>query len=366
MMAPALLSSLFEVFLLLLAGSAVLNYLHHRSPQFLQRSALCLLSAALLGLLVSRWMTPTHIPLLPMKVVLDPITLAPRNPGVGNSLTWLWTIYIAGVIALLLGWLIALARLVGLHLSARAVTDQQWQRQLAQHTRRQVRLYVSKDVASPMTWGSIWPVIVIPEKALRWSSRQVQWTLLHELSHIDNADWLCQQIGRLSSIFFWPIPCAWQLLATLCQEAEMAADNRVIDSGTAPPDYAAWLLQQAAGLRYRGGVALTPAGGLEQRFANLLHPRDDRNSAPLKAGWLLALIVLALPIAGLEVGVLTLPVVPHYGTPISRLTFPKPLPEPGTALIQRLSNPLHSQSIARPPAPPPVARAPTPPKSASP
>lgn len=366
MMAHALFSTLFEVLLLLLAGSAILDYLHHRSPQFLQRGTLCLLASALIGLIASPWLSHTYLPLLPVTVVLDPITLIPRDSATNSALVLAWQIYIAGVIALIIGWLAALLKISLIHLQARQVAHRGWHLTLSRLTHRRVRLLASSQIHSPMTWGTFWPVILIPEKALRWQRDHIEWTLRHELSHINNADWLGQQISRLSCILFWPIPCAWQLLHTQCQEAELAADNCVLASGVDAADYAAWLLQQAAGMRYRCGVALAPTGRLENRFANLLHPRDEQKNTTPNIAWASAVAVGAMLIAVLEVGTFARPVVPQFGTPISRITVPKPLPVPGTALIQRLSHPLQGQSIPRPPAPPPVARAPAPLYSAPP
>ncbi|USA42317.1 M56 family metallopeptidase [Spongiibacter taiwanensis] len=366
MMAQALFSTLFEVLLLLLAGSAILDYLHHRSPQFLQRGTLCLLTSALIGLIAGPWLNHTYIPLLPVTVILDPITLIPKDTAASSALVLAWQIYIAGVIALTAGWLAALIKILLIHLRARQVTHRGWHLTLSRLTHRRVRLLASSQIQSPMTWGTFWPVILIPERALRWQQNHIEWTLRHEMSHINNADWLSQQISRLSCIIFWPIPCAWHLLHTQCQEAEVAADNCVLASGVDAPDYAAWLLQQAAGMRYRCSVALAPAGRLENRFANLLHPRDEQQKATPNIVWASAVAVGATMIATLEVGTLASPVVPQFGIPIARIAAPKPLPAPGTALIQRLSHPLQGQVIPRPPAPPPVARAPAPLNSAPP
>ena len=211
-----------------------------------------------------------------------------------------------------------------------------------------------------MTWGTVWPVIAVPTKALNWSDAHIRWALQHEISHIENHDWLTQQLGRLSCIFFWPIPIVWQIYRSMCQEAEVAADQLALHAGAAPAEYAAWLLCQARGVRTTAGVALAPTSSLGYRLRNILDPRQDEfcKASPTFLPWLLLALVIALPLAAIQFTTLQVTHTPQFGEAAWQRSRPVVIAEPGTALLKRLALPLEAQAIQLPPAPPTVDRAP--------
>jgi len=108
---------------------------------------------------------------------------------------------------------------------------------------------LSDQVSSPLTWGALRPVILLPAYTETWSREKRAVVLRHERAHIERRDWLSQFFAQLVAAVFWFHPLAWLASMRLQQEAEHATDDLVLASGMESCDYAAQLLEVA---RYLG------------------------------------------------------------------------------------------------------------------
>ena len=160
-----------------------------------------------------------------------------------------------------------------------------------------------------MTWGLRQPVILVPAGSEAWSEEIRRSVLLHELGHIRRGDCLMLLLGRLACAAYWFHPLAWLAARQLRKTSEQAADDMVLASHIAPPDYAEHLVGIAARmrrLRWFGHVALPMASpsDLESRVLAILDPR--RNHRSLKRKTICALLLLAtfllIPCALLRLG----------------------------------------------------------------
>jgi beta-lactamase regulating signal transducer with metallopeptidase domain len=173
--------------------------------------------------------------------------------------------------------------------------------------RRTVRLLVNDDLSAPITFGSTHPTIVLPSSANDWTDERRRIVLVHELAHVARFDALAQWVANLACALFWFHPAAWLAASRLRAEAEHAADDRVLVSGTPGLTYAAHLLDLA-----RVSLALRPSAAvavgmlrpsrLEGRFRAML---DDRRSrAPVSLRYRVAatavVCTVMIPIAGLR------------------------------------------------------------------
>ena len=173
--------------------------------------------------------------------------------------------------------------------------------------RRPVRLLRSAAVATPLTWGTRRPVVVLPADAGSWPRERRRAALLHELAHVVRRDALVQLAGTAACALYWFHPGAWMALRRLRREGEHACDDRVLASGTPPTEYAAQLLEVARGARALrlGGSALAIGmarpSTLEGRLLAVLDETAPRRS-PGRAIRLAAAVAVALalvPFAGL-------------------------------------------------------------------
>jgi TonB family protein len=103
----------------------------------------------------------------------------------------------------------------------------------------------SESAATPMTWGFIRPVVILPSYAAAWPAKDRDLVIRHELAHIERQDWLWQTFSSIVTAVFWFHPLAWVAKIRLSREAEEAADDLVLAGGGSPADYAARLVDVA-------------------------------------------------------------------------------------------------------------------------
>jgi TonB family protein len=130
-------------------------------------------------------------------------------------------------------------------------------------------------VNSPLTWGALRPVILLPAYIEAWSEEKREVVLRHERAHIHRRDWLWQLFAQVVTAVFWFHPMAWLAASRLRQEAELATDDLVLAAGAESSDYAAQLLEVARHLGRRfpsGAVAVTMvrSSALTERITAIL------------------------------------------------------------------------------------------------
>jgi hypothetical protein len=158
-----------------------------------------------------------------------------------------------------------------------------------------IELRVSHEVAAPLTWGVLDPVILLPDAAHAWPAERRRLVLLHELAHVRRGDGMVQAIAQLACAWYWFHPGAWWARRELRDAREEACDARVLAAGVRPSAYAQALLDVAA--EARGGA---PGAALGMARAPRLHARIRRLLAastparsPVLPGWAPRAAVLA-------------------------------------------------------------------------
>jgi beta-lactamase regulating signal transducer with metallopeptidase domain/protocatechuate 3,4-dioxygenase beta subunit len=220
-----------------------------------------------------------------------------------------WTPWIAaawgtGAIVVLLPWLIGLSRLCWL---ARRSTPASGGRLADLAERLRLQLGRGKHVVvlrgnatiSPLTWGVLRPVILLPATAESWPQERLRAVLLHELAHVSRWDCLTQALARLACALYWFDPLAWLAAHRLRIESERACDDLVLRSGSRAIDYAACLLDVARSLRSLPGlsVAAVPIARpsqLEGRIVAILDRSRSRRAVTRRGACLFGAAVAAL------------------------------------------------------------------------
>jgi len=121
--------------------------------------------------------------------------------------------------------------------------------------RRSVSVRHSPRVQTPVVWGPVSPVILLPSAATDWSRTRLRTVLLHELAHVKRRDALTHLLSRVARACFWPNPLVWSASAAATSAQEQACDDAVLRSGVASWKYAEHLLAITKTLR-RGPVPL--------------------------------------------------------------------------------------------------------------
>ena len=217
----------------------------------------------------------------------------------------LLSIYIVGVLGVILPTAIASVRVRRMVRRARIVDDDAWIDALAGvrgslGVARATRLLISDDVAMPMTAGVFRPVIVLPRSASDWDESQRGMVLMHELAHVQAHDWVFNLAARVVCALYWFHPGAWWIARQLRDDCELACDDRVIESGVRRSAYAALLVDAAdhlaaASRTPSGALALAARGGLRARLAAIVDA--GHVTRPLAHGWVAVAATATLMVA---------------------------------------------------------------------
>jgi beta-lactamase regulating signal transducer with metallopeptidase domain len=212
-------------------------------------------------------------------------------------------LYIGGVLmvgARLAAGLVTLARWTR---EATPVTEAHWVEALSRSNSsgRRIRLIVSDDAASPLSWGWIRPVILLNRGALV-RPEDADAILAHEFAHVLGNDWLSLMLSRVTVALFWFNPLVWRLDREVAQQAEEAADGYAAER-VEPARYAQTLLdwaRQSGGFIPANAMAATEPG-LSRRVRALLDGRFRRRSSTFwSVSAMVAVAAVAAPVAALD------------------------------------------------------------------
>ena len=172
---------------------------------------------------------------------------------------------------------------------------------------RPLRLLRTPRATTPMTWGFLNPVVLIPEEGDRWTHERRRVVLLHEIAHVKRADALIEIGAQLVYALYWFHPLTWLAARALRAERERACDDYVLAAGARGSDYAGHLLEIVRSLG-SGRTAATAACAMarrsqfEGRLLAILDPAAKRGRAT-RGGALLtaaAVLSLVLPLSALR------------------------------------------------------------------
>ena len=164
---------------------------------------------------------------------------------------------------------------------------------------------VSDSIHTPMTWGAIRPVILLPAYVEDWPAEQRDVVVRHERAHIERRDWLTQAFAQVMTAVFWFHPLVWLALVQIRKEAEHAADDATLAAGVQAPDYADRLMavaRQLSGRSPDAAVAMLRKPVLTSRIAAILDAGRIRTvtSASARIGVVLAAVALLVPLSAFQ------------------------------------------------------------------
>ena len=216
-----------------------------------------------------------------------PAAVAAGSGVVARKLPWLLMIWAAGaslvVVRLILG-VIGAARIT------RSATNHSG-------------ILYSDRASTPLTWGFLRPVVILPSYAMEWTDAERDVVIRHERAHIARHDWLWQMLASIATAVFWFHPLMWLASFRLRLEAEGAVDDCILAGGVEPSDYASRLLDVARRLNNisapAAAIAMVRKPELETRVRSILDPSRRRAGAGtlVRCAIALAAVALILPIA---------------------------------------------------------------------
>ncbi|MBE6724290.1 MAG: hypothetical protein E7576_03680 [Ruminococcaceae bacterium] len=117
---------------------------------------------------------------------------------------------------------------------------------LAAHSpRRKIEVRRSDRIGSPLTYGVLHPVILLPSDTDLTDTKRLEFILAHELTHIRHFDSLTKLLLALAVSLHWFNPAVWVLYRFFNRDMELACDEAVVRMFGADTrrDYALMLLE---------------------------------------------------------------------------------------------------------------------------
>jgi beta-lactamase regulating signal transducer with metallopeptidase domain len=204
---------------------------------------------------------------------------------------------------------IANARVAAWQRSSRPVEDGRWLTLLGRLSRqygivRPVVLLENEDTDVPVTWGVVYPVVLLPAGAGEWDEEQRIAVLTHELAHVKRFDAFTQLLAQLALALLWFHPMVWMAVRRMRLEREHACDDFVLVAGARASRYADDLLRFARRLSRptapaAAALAMARRSELEGRLLAILDPATKRTTVRrARVGLLmLGVIAFAAPLA---------------------------------------------------------------------
>jgi hypothetical protein len=167
-----------------------------------------------------------------------------------------------------------------------------------------VTLLIGRSGTVPVTWGVVYPVVLLPADAAGWTAERRRLVLLHELAHVERFDALTHAVSQLALALFWFNPLVLAAVRRLRTERERACDDLVLASGARPSAYADNLLDIVRSLQApapaAAALAMARKSEFEGRLLAILDPavRRARTSRARTAAAVALVLAAAVPLAG--------------------------------------------------------------------
>lgn len=114
--------------------------------------------------------------------------------------------------------------------------------------RRPVTVLMSPGNSAPVTWGAVYPQVMLPDSAQSWTPERRHAVLVHELAHVARMDTTTQLLAQIACAVGWFHPLVWYAAHQLRIERERACDDVVLRRGTLASSYAQDLVDLAQSL----------------------------------------------------------------------------------------------------------------------
>jgi beta-lactamase regulating signal transducer with metallopeptidase domain len=243
---------------------------------------------------------------------LPQATPAPEPRRVSPFLI-LAALWLLGCIAVLTRLAAGTAVVSRMALRGERVTDDKWlglmhRLAVGLGIRRPLTLLRGDALGVPVTWGIVYPIVLLPEDADRWPEERRRYVLVHEMAHVKRLDAFTQLVAQFVLAIFWFNPLVWVAAAQMRRERENACDDYVLMHGTRPSEYASDLLELVQEIDTEGHRRAAPAfaalamarrSEFEGRMLSILNPRI-RRSGLTRTGVIMGLltaIIVTAPLA---------------------------------------------------------------------
>ena len=243
--------------------------------------------------------------------LINRLNVAVRGMGARSWLRAVGIIWLLGALGILARFVAGTLAVSRLARRSERVDDGRW---LSLTQRIAMRLGVARPMTLlrsgrfgvPVTWGIVYPVVLLPDDADQWTDERRRYVLVHEMAHVKRVDAFTQLVAQLTLAAFWFNPFVWLAAHRMRVEREHACDDYVLREGTPASTYAADLLAMVRSLGTTGrgqpafaALAMARPAELETRMQAILDPGQDRASLSSRStlGLAFCSLLLLVPLA---------------------------------------------------------------------
>lgn len=154
----------------------------------------------------------------------DALAMTPQN-----TVSVLWIVWIVGAALPGVAFTVAYLRCRREFAASLPVEDEaiaQWLRKST--LRRKLAVRQSDRISSPLTYGILRPVILLPKAYMHLDERQLEYVLSHEMTHIRRFDAAKKLVLTLTLCVHWMNPLVWALYILANRDIELACDEAVV------------------------------------------------------------------------------------------------------------------------------------------
>ena len=226
----------------------------------------------------------------------------PETGGIDGSAkipAFLPVIWGLGAAVMALGFFLAYQRSLREFRTSLPVSDELILRWLKEHPlKRKLSVRYSDRIVSPLTYGVLRPVILLPKKAGWDSEEQLSYILLHEYVHVRRFDAAFKLLFALALCVHWFNPAVWLMYLLFGRDAELACDEQVVRISGDASSYARTLISMEAlksGLSPFCGFNENP---LKERITGIMKTKKATLAASLTAATVILIVTAVFATSG--------------------------------------------------------------------
>lgn len=176
-------------------------------------------------------------------------TITQATFWIEQNLSLLVNFWFLGALLFLFRLVNSLSEIRSLRKSSSPVTDFQLEKMVYRMAGKMginadVQLRISSSGVSPLTFGTLKPIILLPAGLLfQLSPLQLEAIIAHELAHVKRNDYIVNLILSGLEVLFFYHPCYWWMNNTIKELRENAADDLVMKAGVDPKNLATSLAE---------------------------------------------------------------------------------------------------------------------------
>ncbi len=142
---------------------------------------------------------------------------------------WIFLIWFFGTAVTALAFLIPHVRFVLANKSAVWIKDDKVLEWIGEyHFKRRIQVKQAQGIITPVTYGFIKPIILLPKSLKEFDEEQLKLMIVHELTHIKHFDVLWKWLLLLAVSIHWFNPFVWITYVLANRDIELSCDETVI------------------------------------------------------------------------------------------------------------------------------------------